>query len=176
MRRRGAARIADDDATAAMSARLSVVVLKSRTAHIFHIGDSRVYRVAGNALEQLTDDHRVVLSSEQIYLGRALGMSPQVEIDYRAFQLEKGDVFLQATDGVYEHRRRRASSPTPSPPTPAISTAPPRRSSRQAFERGSPDNLTVQIVRIDALPDGDAGESLGLRADLPLPPLLEPRA
>src|SRR5258708_26691978 len=62
---------------------LNVVVIKARTAHIFHIGDSRVYRVAGNALEQLTDDHRVVLSSEQIYLGRAIGMSPPVAIDYR---------------------------------------------------------------------------------------------
>ena len=82
---------------------LSVMVIKSRTAHIFHIGDSRIYRVVGNALEQLTDDHRVVLSSEQTYLGRALGMNPQVEIDYRTLQLEKGDVFLLATDGVYEH-------------------------------------------------------------------------
>ena len=45
----------------------------------------------------------------------------------------------------------------------------------EAFRRGSPDNLTVQLVRIDALPEGDAGESLGMGADLPLPPLLEPR-
>src|SRR6186997_3127838 len=59
---------------------LSVMVLKSTTAHLFHIGDSRIYRVVGNALEQLTEDHRVVLSSEEIYLGRALGASGQVEI------------------------------------------------------------------------------------------------
>src|SRR6185369_7977718 len=42
---------------------LSVVVIKSTTAHIFHVGDCRIYRVAGSALEQLTDDHRVVISS-----------------------------------------------------------------------------------------------------------------
>src|SRR5476649_1511996 len=71
---------------------LSVMVVKSATAHIFHIGDSRIYRVVGNSLEQLTNDHRVVISSEQTYLGRALGVNPQIEIDYRMLQLEKGDV------------------------------------------------------------------------------------
>ena len=58
---------------------LSVVIVKSATAHIFHIGDCRVYRLAGNGLEQLTNDHRVAVSSEQSYLGRALGANPQIE-------------------------------------------------------------------------------------------------
>ncbi|MFX9181051.1 protein phosphatase 2C domain-containing protein, partial [Acinetobacter baumannii] len=51
---------------------LSAMVIKSTTAHIFHVGDSRIYRLAGNTLEQLTNDHRVVISSEQNYLSRAL--------------------------------------------------------------------------------------------------------
>src|SRR3954463_25513 len=41
---------------------LSAMVIKSTTAHIFHVGDARIYRVAGNTLEQLTDDHRVIIS------------------------------------------------------------------------------------------------------------------
>ena len=82
---------------------LSAMVIKSTTAHIFHIGDARIYRVVGRGLEQLTEDHRVVVSSQQSYLGRALGINPQVEIDYRAVSIEKGDLFLLATDGVYEH-------------------------------------------------------------------------
>src|SRR5580698_6296511 len=52
---------------------LSAMVIKSTTAHVFHIGDSRIYRLAGHSLEQLTDDHRVIISPEQSYLGRALG-------------------------------------------------------------------------------------------------------
>ena len=64
---------------------LSAMVIKSTTAHIFHVGDSRIYRVSGNSLEQLTNDHRVVISSEQSYLGRALGVNPQIEIDYQMF-------------------------------------------------------------------------------------------
>src|ERR1700704_1247053 len=80
---------------------LSVIVVKSTTAHIFHIGDSRIYRVVGSSLEQLTNDHRVVISSEQSYLSRALGVNPQIEIDYQMLQLEQGDVLVLATDGVY---------------------------------------------------------------------------
>src|SRR6201747_508379 len=38
---------------------LSAIVLKSTTAHLFHVGDSRIYRLSGNSLEQLTNDHRV---------------------------------------------------------------------------------------------------------------------
>src|SRR6186997_3598602 len=82
---------------------LSAMVFKSTTAHIFHIGDARIYRVAGRGLEQLTEDHRVIVSSQQSYLGRALGINQQVEIDYRAITIAKGDLFLLATDGVYEH-------------------------------------------------------------------------
>src|SRR3954452_21903527 len=41
---------------------LSAMVIKSTTAHIFHVGDARINRVAGNTLEQLTDDHRVIIS------------------------------------------------------------------------------------------------------------------
>src|SRR6187549_1145000 len=38
---------------------LSAIVIKATTAHLFHIGDSRIWRVGGQALEQLTQDHRV---------------------------------------------------------------------------------------------------------------------
>jgi len=44
-----------------------------------------------------------------------------------------------------------------------------------AYDRGSPDNLTVQIVRVDALPDGEAAELIA-QTDLPLPPLPDPGA
>src|SRR5215204_4763321 len=54
---------------------LSAIILKSAAAHIFHVGDTRIYRLVSNALEQLTDDHRVVISSEQNYLSRALGIN-----------------------------------------------------------------------------------------------------
>lgn len=153
---------------------LSAMVIKSTTAHIFHVGDSRIYRVAGNALEQLTDDHRVIVSAQQSYLGRALGVNPQIEIDYQALQVETGDVFVLATDGAYEHvgdrfivNALRDNARDLDRAASAIV--------EEAYRQGSSDNLTVQIVRIDELPDTAASEVFGQGSELPLPPLLDAR-
>jgi serine/threonine protein kinase/serine/threonine protein phosphatase PrpC len=153
---------------------LSAIVLKSTTAHIFHAGDCRIYRVAGNGLEQLTDDHRVIVSSGQTYLGRALGINPQLEIDYQTLQVEKGDIFVLATDGVYEHISAhsiaRAINDNPADLDKAA-----RIIVDDAFSHGSQDNLTIQIVRVDELPEAEASEVFGPSSELPLPPLLEAR-
>ena len=154
---------------------LSAMVIKSTTAHIFHVGDARIYRLQGSALEQLTTDHRVQISQEQSYLGRALGIHPQVEIDYQTQPVEQGDVFLFATDGVYEHvesgfmvRTLRDHANELDEAAKLIADA--------AYERGSADNLTVQIVRIDALANAAANEVYQQLSTLPLPPILEARA
>src|SRR3954470_11106106 len=68
---------------------LSALVIKATAAHIFHVGDCRIYRLAGKTLEQLTNDHRVAISSQQNYLSRALGINPEIEIDYQSLQIEK---------------------------------------------------------------------------------------
>ena len=153
---------------------LSVMVVKSTTAHLFHIGDSRIYRLAGTTLEQLTNDHRVAVSSEQSYLGRALGANPQIEIDYRAVRLEAGDVFVMATDGVYEHVADSFVAKAIGEHAGDLDGAA-TAIVAEAYLRGSPDNLTVQIVRVDELPAGEASEVAGQSSELPLPPLLEAR-
>lgn len=151
---------------------LSVMVLKSTTAHIFHLGDCRVYRVSGQSLEQLTQDHRVAVSPAETYLGRALGTKDDVEIDYRAVGIKRGDTFVLATDGVYEHV-------TPGFVVAAIVenggelNDAARAIVAQATQNGSPDNLTVQVVRIDDVPEPDADEARDRATELPLPPPLQ---
>lgn len=152
----------------------SALVIKSTTAHIFHIGDARICRVAGHSLEQLTEDHRIVVSPDKSYLGRALGINPQVEIDYRPIKLERGDLFVLATDGVHEHVNNRFVVEIIDRERLDLDMAA-RRIADEAKRQGSPDNLTIQIVRIDDLPDSDGTEIVGHIADLPCPPLLEPR-
>ena len=152
---------------------LSAMVFKSATGHIFHAGDCRIYRVAGNALEQLTDDHRVIVSAEQTYLGRALGINPQIEIDYQALAIDKGDVFLLTTDGVHEHVGARFIVSTINDNFADLDRAA-KIIVDEAFRRGSPDNLTIQIVRVDELPEAGASEVFA-SSELPPPPLLEAR-
>ncbi|HZR86600.1 MAG TPA: bifunctional protein-serine/threonine kinase/phosphatase [Bradyrhizobium sp.] len=153
---------------------LSALVIKSTTAHIFHVGDCRVYRLAGHSLEQLTEDHRIALSSQQIYLGRALGISPQLEIDYQAVQVERGDVLVLATDGVYEHVDERFIVGTLTDPSLGLDDAA-RAVVEEALRRGSDDNLTIQIVRVEELPDAAVDEVSAKANELPLPPLLNAR-
>jgi serine/threonine protein phosphatase PrpC/ribosomal protein L39E len=153
---------------------LSAMVIKAAAAHIFHVGDSRIYRLAGNDLEQLTNDHRVHVSSEQSYLSRAMGINPQIEIDYRMLPLERDDVFVLATDGVYSRANARFIAQTIKDNAGDLDKAA-RIIVEAAYSNGSDDNLTAQIVRIDELPDGEARELFGLATELPLPPLLEAR-
>jgi serine/threonine protein phosphatase PrpC len=156
---------------------LSAMVIKSTTAHIFHVGDSRIYRLRGKALEQLTTDHRVWIAQGQSYLGRALGIKPQLEIDYQTQQVEQGDIFLLATDGVYEHVSEHDMAGIihicVSQPDGLDIAA--RSIVEKAFQQGSNDNLTAQVVRVEALPRRQASEMVQQLSSLPLPPMLDPR-
>jgi serine/threonine protein kinase len=152
----------------------SALVIKSNTAHVFHVGDSRIYRLHGNHLEQLTHDHRVWISADESYLSRAMGGGQQLEIDYLAMPVEKGDTFLLVTDGVYEHVPREFIASMIRCCPDELDTAA-KVIADEALKHGSNDNLTVQIVRIDELPDPEANEIYQQLAELPLPPLLEAR-
>jgi serine/threonine protein phosphatase PrpC/predicted Ser/Thr protein kinase len=153
---------------------LSAMVIKSTTAHIFHVGDTRIYRLRGNALEQLTHDHRFWISQDKSYLGRALGINSQLEIDYQALPVETRDIFLFATDGIYEYASPYFIINAVNAPGNDLDTAA-KAIVAEAYEQGSPDNLTVQIIRIEDLPDLDADELYQQLTELPFPPMLEAR-
>lgn len=152
----------------------SAMVIKSTTAHIFHVGDARVYRLRGDTLEQLTDDHRLWISQEQSYLSRALGATQQVEIDYRDFPVEQGDIFLFATDGVYEYASTKSILQTIKDNKDNLEAAA-KAIVKEAYENGSDDNLTIQLVKVDALPELNANEILKQLTELPFPPALQAR-
>lgn len=150
----------------------SALVLKSNTAHLFHSGDTRIYRLSGKSLEQLTEDHRRVVSSDVTYLTRALGIDQTLEIDYKSQALEQGDIYILATDGVYEFingtdiAQAIENSETLNEAAESII--------EQALELGSDDNLSVQIVKVENLPTYQLDEVHQLTI-LPLPPTLKPR-
>lgn len=152
----------------------SALIFKGREAHLLHVGDARVFRLHAQALEQLSDDHRVRVSSVETYLGRALGAGPTVEIDYRSWFTEVGEIYVLATDGVYEYidaaalHAALAQHPDDFDAAAASLTD-------LALARGSTDNLTVQLVRIDALPDAQASQLHAQREGLRMPPPLQPR-
>ncbi|MCK5121358.1 MAG: bifunctional protein-serine/threonine kinase/phosphatase [Methylococcales bacterium] len=153
---------------------LSAMVIKSTTAHLFNLGDARIYRLRDNALEQLTDDHRLWISQDKSYLSRALGMNPQLEIDYETLQVKRGDIFLFVTDGVYEYASSHFIINAINEHSNDLNTAA-KVIVDEAYGQGSTDNLTTQVVRVDELPSQDASEIYQQLTELPFPPILEAR-
>ena len=152
----------------------SALILKGRELHLLHVGDARIYRVHASALEQLTDDHRVHVSSVESYLGRALGAGPNVEIDYRCWEAEAGEVYLLATDGAHAHLDAAAVNDALARCAGDLDAAA-LRLVQIARARGGQDDATVQLLRIDELPAPDAPTLPLEREGLTLPPLLAPR-
>jgi serine/threonine protein phosphatase PrpC/predicted Ser/Thr protein kinase len=152
----------------------SAMVIKSTTAHLFHAGDTRIYRLHNQSLEQLTEDHRLWVSQDKSYLSRALGINPHLEIDYRSLQVEEGDVFILATDGVYEHASAQCIAAAINENEHDLDKAA-KAVLDTAYQHGSTDNLTVQIVKIDSLPLQSAHEAYQQLTEIPFPPTLEAR-
>ncbi len=152
----------------------SAMVIKATTAHIFHVGDARIYRLHDHTLEQLTHDHRLWVSPDKSYLSRALGIDSHIEIDYQSLPVEKGDIFLLATDGVYEYANDHFIATVISKYKDDLDKAA-QAIVQEAYNRGSTDNLTTQIIRIDELPSQDANTLYQQLTKLPFPPILEAR-
>ncbi len=152
----------------------SAMVIKSATAHLFHVGDTRIYRLRDRSLEQLTEDHRHWISNDKSYLGRALGVDEQIEIDYHALPVEQGDIFVLATDGVYEHVPTKLIVDAIETHVDDLDGAA-KGIVEAALARGSDDNLTIQILRVENLPAKSADEVRAQFTELPFPPPLDAR-
>lgn len=152
---------------------LSAIIFKGRAAHIFHVGDGRAYQLTEGNLEQLTRDHRMSISKTESYLNRALGADPNVEIDYLAVDLKLGDVFVLSTDGVHDFISPREMASIIASADNLEAAA--RDIVARAVENGSDDNVTVQVVRVDSLPEESAQDVLqgaehALAAEVPYVP------
>lgn len=153
----------------------SGLVIKSHSAHLLHTGDSRIYRLHGETLEQLTEDHCRQLEDGNTYLSRALGINQQLDLQYRTLDIEAGDVFFLATDGVYEfidgpelHQLMAQHCHNFEGIAEAIC--------ERALTNGSHDNLSAQIVRIEQLPQRQLHEIQSQVETLTPPPALKPRS
>jgi hypothetical protein len=137
---------------------------------VFHVGDSRLYRLRGDRLEQLTTDHTI--GPGQHIITRAIGAEADVRIDYVAVETERSDRFLLSTDGVHgglnnltllKHLGRRAS---PQEAADAIVEA--------ALDARIGDNATALVLDILDVPTMDypafAAEFTAEMSDVPQKP------
>jgi protein phosphatase len=145
-----------------MGTTCSVLTLLPQGALIAHVGDSRVYRLRNNQLEQLTFDHSLVwemrasgnLSAEdekanvvpKNVITRSLGPYSEVKIDLEGpFPIEIGDTFLICSDGLTGQVSDEELGPL-------LANLSAREAARVLVDlsnlRGGPDNISMIIVRV----------------------------
>ena len=152
----------------------SAMVIRSSTAYIFHMGDTRIYRLRNNSLEQLTQDHLVFESEEKSYLSRAMGMETQPNLDFNTFQIQEGDIYLFSSDGVHEYLEIDFLLKTLETYTNDLDTVA-QHLVGEAYKKGSKDNLTLQLVRVNKLANKNVNQLHQALSQKPLPPILELR-
>jgi protein phosphatase len=159
-----------------MGTTASILVLIGARYLIGQVGDSRVYRIRGGVLQQLTKDHSYV--QEQVDAGyitpeqaryhpysnvitRCVGASRDVEPDSYTGDVQGGDVFLVASDGltgmVDDARLQQLLSSRVSPGRLVDALI------NEANGRGGLDNITAVVVQVlateDPRLDAPTGES-----------------
>ncbi|MBV1904911.1 MAG: bifunctional protein-serine/threonine kinase/phosphatase [Pseudomonadales bacterium] len=159
------------DARKGLATTLSALVVKSTTGYIFHVGDTRIYRMRDSELVQMTKDHRVWVSEDKNYLTRAMGIDLHLDIDYHKFVVDQGDIFILTTDGVHEYMPDTAIADLVSRNVENLDRAA-REIATLALRNGSPDNVTCQIVRFNHLPGTGENELYKKLTEFPFLPEL----
>ncbi len=150
---------------------LSVIIFKSQVGYIFHVGDTRIYRIRGEYIEQLTNDHTSLLSSSKACLTRAMGLGFSLEIDFKTVNLEEGDIYLLTTDGIHGFLKDSMLRDTVLAHLAEGKQSVCDRLIEAALEHGSDDNLSCQILQIDQLGHSTKNDMINKLGELPVPPV-----
>lgn len=149
---------------AGMGTTAVVCALHDDRLSIAYAGDSRLYRLRGGKLEQITRDHSLV--EELVARGhysredalqlvrrnivtRALGVEPTVEVDLIEEGVEPGDIVLLCSDGLTDMVDDETIRLTLVQFADNLNTAA-EMLVRKANEHGGRDNVSVVLARVDA--------------------------
>ena len=142
-----------------MGTTATILSLDDRKAYFAHVGDSRIYRLRNNFLEQLTEDHSYVetlvrrgeITPEEArvhpmknVLTQAVGVVENISVDTANFPVESGDTFLLCTDGLtnmVDDENIAKILQGASNPADALIDA--------ALRAGGRDNISVIVVGVD---------------------------
>ncbi len=131
-----------------------------------NVGDSRMYRLTGNVLEQLTEDHslvealvregRITAAEAKVHpqrniVTRALGVIEHVEVDSFHFVPKIGDRYLLCSDGLFNEVDANTIATILA--TEADPEAATQKLIAAANEGGGRDNITTVIADVVAAED-----------------------
>ena len=142
---------------------LTVSVFRNNEVVIGHVGDCRVYLIQQGRIRRVTSDHSYAgvqlklgiinvqeAASSQLrsVLTRSVGQDPMIRLDYYTAVVNGGDKLLQCTDGLWCFVTEGEILEIVSKNAPEEAC---RRLIDLAEKRGGDDNLTVQVVHIEAV-------------------------
>jgi serine/threonine protein phosphatase PrpC len=144
-----------DPDLAEMGCTFTALVLRGRTAHVLHVGDTRAYRFSNNRLGLLTEDHaREMGPGRSGVLYRALGVESEARLDYLTQPITRHDRFLLCSDGVYGALSPARLADILRDQSASADTA--RALVAAALQSGSNDNCTAMVIDVVELPTGSA--------------------
>lgn len=147
---------------AGMGTTLVVGVFTNNKVLVGHIGDSRMYRLRDQVLNQMTEDHSVLqeqlksglITSEQAkyavnknLVTRALGVEPQVELELNEYDVEVGDIYLVCSDGLSDLVDDDAIQSVLNELTPDMNAAA-QALVQLANDNGGKDNISVILIKV----------------------------
>jgi len=129
---------------------------------VAHIGDSRLYRLRGETMEQVTRDHSLLqeqldsglitpeearLSQNKNLVTRALGIDPTVEAEVHVYETQEDDVYLLCSDGlsdmVEDDEIRLTLHTLKSNPSLTV-----QQLIQAANDHGGRDNISAMLIRV----------------------------
>src|SRR5437588_4315433 len=150
-----------------MGCTFTALVLRGRTAHVLHVGDTRAYRFSRDRLTLLTEDHvRQDGTGRSSILVRALGVETELRLDYTSQVVAQHDRFLLCSDGVHAFLPDQAIADILRERVSSEDTA--RALVAAALDSGSNDNCTalvLDVVGLETAQSADIGANI---ASLPL--------
>jgi serine/threonine protein phosphatase PrpC len=139
-----------------MGCTFTALILRGRIAHVVHVGDSRAYRLSGDHLTRLTDDHVRESPNGAQLLYRAIGVEPELRLDYAAHPLVLYDRFMLCSDGVHEVLSdERIGGILRARTAPADAS---RLLVETAFADGSTDNCSALVLDVVGLPTAQSAD------------------
>lgn len=151
-----------DDNLIGMGTTVTAALFYANNLHIAHIGDSRAYLFSNNIVTLLTQDHSLVnelfqkgsitLEEAQNHpqrniLTRALGSHNIPEIDLFSMQVQKGDLLVLCTDGLYNYVNEKDMFVIIGGQNTLDKKV--RCLVDMALDRGGSDNITVVLVQYE---------------------------
>jgi protein phosphatase len=156
------ARASEDPVLLGMGTTCTAVSVVGQSLNVGHVGDSRAYLIEAGQIRILTRDHTLAAElaglnggqkgapeAARNILTRCLGNQPNVQIDVfeRPLELHAGSVLVLCSDGLSNQVSPSEILDIAGQEEPAQACA---GLVALARERGGPDNITVQVARLDA--------------------------